>query len=63
MESKIKICQNSDLAKNILSNHGGNILSYEKDLYDSIINTDNADDFNFQKLKKHLSFLAGLIFP
>ncbi len=51
MESKIKICQNSDLAKNILSNHGGNILSYEKDLYDSIINTDNADDFNFQKLK------------
>ncbi|MCL4542168.1 MAG: aminotransferase class I/II-fold pyridoxal phosphate-dependent enzyme [Deltaproteobacteria bacterium] len=38
------------MTKNLHSNHGGNILSYEKDLYDNVINAD-AGNFNFQKLK------------
>lgn len=56
MEPKIKICQNSNLTKNIPSEHGGNILSYEKDLYGSIV---NADGFNFLK-PKIIDFSASI---
>ena len=56
MESKTEICQNHGLTKNLYSCHGGNILSYTKDLYAGI---NNAGGFNPSRLKI-IDFSAGI---
>lgn len=56
MESKIEICQDHGLTKNLYSCHGGNILSYTKDLYGGI---NNDGSFNPSRLKI-IDFSAGI---